>query len=348
LNSPIKDKSNKNEINIKLEKLEKPNNNYNDSENQDNQEKNEINNFNYFKKGILKSKENAKKKNLIINTNNSVIKEQVINEDETSNQTIKTKSAVNVINVVLQKKSIMHKKSDSVSNMTNNTKIINNTNNAKIINNANTNYINKENIQNDNKFDLTRSKSINSVAVGLKGKHRNKTQSLSNLSNNTTNINNPIYINNENTNEKWKLLKVNDIISEQKLYCKNGKDIMMQGPLFKYTPHPNNKTHLYFQSYANKFFILSKNYFGYYRSKEDFLTIQNPLFEISNTNICSVNRFNFEKNNFDNKQNGKTHYYLSLDYYSILPYQNTSMNNNIEQKIEEDPYCNEDKKNYDV
>ena len=73
MNSPIKDKSNKNEINIKLEKLEKPNNNYNDSENQDNQEKNEINNFNYFKKGILKSKENAKKKNLIINTNNSVI-----------------------------------------------------------------------------------------------------------------------------------------------------------------------------------------------------------------------------------------------------------------------------------
>lgn len=237
---------------------------------------------NYFKKRILK--EQQEKKNLLINTNNSIIQEheldhnesKKVNENEISSNTINTK------NTPLQKMVV-----------------------------EDNSYILREN---NKEKDLTRSKTNNSLFHGNTKHKKNPSTSILN-NNNKSNQNQNSNIILDNNNEKWKKLKIGDIISERGLLNGNPNDILMQGQLLRYTLYPQNKTHLYSQCYSSKFCILSRNYFGYYRSKEDFLTIQNPLLHIANSNICSVNRINLEKNKNDTKNKGKHYYYLLLEYY---------------------------------
>ena len=187
-------------------------------------------------------------------------------------------------------------KDDNLSNFNEN-KIINISNNSNYLSNSkNNNYSNRKNSNSKQKqkpkinqktLKLFQS---NSLSISNPYSPNNK----DNLINNITNLNNIFLNKNNNNNDKWRNLDVNEIISHNKHNSYKDDDIMYKGNIYKLI-----LTYIFrnCNTKNEKFCLLTQKKLFIFNSKENYLLMNKPNHNIDLNNIENCGRIDFRNLN---------------------------------------------------
>ena len=110
-------------------------------------------------------------------------------------------------------------------------------------------------------------------------------------------------------NSAWKNISISNVIPENKLLSNLDDEIMFQSVLDKFTASTNKRQK---HTHIDKFCMINKKEFRCYKSKETFLTLQNPSQRILFENISNVKRLLIPENGSKLNANEKTNYYFYL------------------------------------
>ena len=187
-------------------------------------------------------------------------------------------------------------KDDNLSNFNEN-KIINISNNSNYLSNSkNNNYSNRKNSNSKQKqkpkinqktLKLFQS---NSLSISNPYSPNNK----DNLINNITNLNNIFLNKNNNNNDKWRNLDVNEIIFHNKHNSYKDDDIMYKGNIYKLI-----LTYIFrnCNTKNEKFCLLTQKKLFIFNSKENYLLMNKPNHNIDLNNIENCGRIDFSNLN---------------------------------------------------
>ena len=121
--------------------------------------------------------------------------------------------------------------------------------------------------------------------------HNNSTNTKLNNNTNNNNDNHTEYIIHKNIND---FLDIKNIIPEYRLNHLKDDEIIYSGTLEKILKIPEkNKI-----AYSQRFCILTKNYFAYYKSKESYISLNKPLLLLNNNNIIRIENTSFIDNTY--------------------------------------------------
>ncbi len=131
----------------------------------------------------------------------------------------------------------------------------------------------------------------------------------------------------QNLNDAWRSIIISNIIPENKLLSSNNEEILYQGFLDKFH-HASRGNNL-----QTKFCVCLRTEFLCFKSKETFLTMQNPSHKINFTSVVSCKRINLsDKLNKTNKQM----FYFFIDFrnsdFSITSFRDNKSISKIENE----------------
>ncbi len=178
----------------------------------------------------------------------------------------------------------------------------------------------KENVSTtNNKNEITESQNNENQNNDLNNKNNNNIKNNNNNINNTTNNNNENRQSNNNTinnkklkskgilkhktekndksnydNKKIKNFNIFQIIPEKKLFSLKEDDIVFASDLERMI----NNSDKGIITYSNRFCILTKSFFSYFSSKESFIRLKKPLFQINIQYITRIEEANLDENSF--------------------------------------------------
>jgi len=192
-------------------------------------------------------------------------------------------------------------KDDNLSNLNEN-KIINISNNSNYLSNNknNNNYSNRKNNNSNSNSKQKQKPKINQKTLKL---FQSNSLSISNpyspnykdnLINNITNLNNIFLNKNNNTNDKWRNLDINEIISHNKHNSYKDDDIMYKGNIYKLI-----LTYIFrnCNTKNEKFCLLTQKKLFIFNSKENYLLMNKPNHNIDLNNIENCGRIDFSNLN---------------------------------------------------
>ena len=178
----------------------------------------------------------------------------------------------------------------------------------------------KENVSTtNNKNEITESQNNENQNNDLNNKNNNNIKNNNNNINNTTNNNNENRQSNNNTinnkklkskgilkhktekndksnydNKKIKNFNIFQIIPEKKLFSLKEDDIVFASDLERMI----NDSDKGIITYSNRFCILTKSFFSYFSSKESFIRLKKPLFQINIQFITRIEEANLDENSY--------------------------------------------------
>ncbi len=178
----------------------------------------------------------------------------------------------------------------------------------------------KENVSTtNNKNEITESQNNENQNNDLNNKNNNNIKNNNNNINNTTNNNNENRQSNNNTinnkklkskgilkhktekndksnydNKKIKNFNIFQIIPEKKLFSLKEDDIVFASDLERMI----NNSDKGIITYSNRFCILTKSFFSYFSSKESFIRLKKPLFQINIQFITRIEEANLDENSY--------------------------------------------------
>ena len=215
----------------------------------------------------LIEKEKSWNANTIIYQNNDIIN---IRSDEKENKNERSKDFNNEIN-----NDISIKDNEAQEEKKNDKENIDNNNNQKAHKNRlKSNVMPKIRPQNTSDEVLNKSSRADKNKKDLKKKEQNNNIKQKEIQANE---------NFENENEHQ--LDINNIIPEFRLITKKENDIIYSGVLEKILKVPMNANKIV---YSERFCIITKNYFAYYKSKESFISSNKPICKIDNKDIIGI------------------------------------------------------------
>jgi len=233
-------------------------------------------------------KQNQNKENIQLNENNnnnsSENKENKKNEENGENND--------------GKKEEINKIDNSKKENGNDIVVENNNNNIEINNKEKEKELNQNNKLtnlNNNKEDISKEKQE------VKPKVNVDTKPMKINSAELEKIQNNLKLNNLNykAQSKQKLINelfdIKNIVPEYKLNHLKEDDIIYSGTVEKITKIPGKDDKI---SYSQRFCVLTKNYFAYYKSKESFISLNKPLLLINNNNIKRIENTSFKDNTY--------------------------------------------------
>ena len=241
---------------------------------------------NYNISNDVKNEKNKEKDNILKNEENN------INENKENNNINKQEEINKVDN------------SQDNKNDNNNTNSNNNIQNQNNINNNDT----KEIIVNDNKVNNNQNLDNNLLKVKPrikptntgdgqasnieKNKEKEKVEKIqNNLKIKITNNKNGQFKQN-NINEFY---DIKNIIPEYRLNHLKDDEIIYSGTLEKILKIPGKDNKI---TYSQRFCILTKKYFAYYKSKESYISLNKPMLLLNNTNIKRIENTCFRDNTY--------------------------------------------------
>ena len=178
----------------------------------------------------------------------------------------------------------------------------------------------KENVSTtNNKNEITESQNNENQNNDLNNKNNNNIKNNNNNINNITNNNNENRQSNNNTinnkklkskgilkhktekndksnydNKKIKNFNIFQIIPEKKLFSLKEDDIVFASDLERMI----NNSDKGIITYSNRFCILTKSFFSYFSSKESFIRLKKPLFQINIQFITRIEEANLDENSY--------------------------------------------------
>ena len=182
-------------------------------------------------------------------------------------------SSLEVINEIKENVSTTNNKNEITESQNND--LNNKTNNN--IKNDNNNINNITNNNNENR--QTNSNNINNKKLKSKGILKNK-----NEKNDKINYD----------NKKIKNFNIFQIIPEKKLFSLKEDDIVFASDLERMI----NNSDKGIITYSNRFCILTKSFFSYFSSKESFIRLKKPLFQINIQFITRIEEANLDENSY--------------------------------------------------
>ena len=178
-------------------------------------------------------------------------------------------------NLQIQKNSTL----EVIDEIKENISTTNNNNKNENIENNNNNNNKNENIENNN------NNNNNNKKLKTKG-------ILKNNKNNNNKENKKEKI--DYDNKKIKNFNIFEIISEKKLSSLKEDDIVFASDLERMI----NNFGKGIITYSNRFCVLTKNFFSYFSSKESFIRLKKPLFQINIQYITRIEEANLDENSF--------------------------------------------------
>ena len=284
--------------------IEKPNN-------QENIEKKESNGNNILDKNNNQKMTEAQEKNCNNGNNinekiNDNIKENIKeNNGNNNNETQKNNEIIK--NEVITKDNAVEKNEDLKNNGSNQNNIKNEKskndkkksipkNKKKSENNGNDDA--KTNSKNKNKYKMkpkksnSTNKSMNKKIQKDKIKEKINVKVRNRSANNSSSNNKKVLINKENVLGEHKNINnpidIHYFISEYKLTHLKDGDIVYSGLLEKVLHIPEKNSY----SYSERFCVLTKNEFSYYKSKEYYISVNKPMLVVKNSYISSIEQLN--------------------------------------------------------
>jgi len=109
--------------------------------------------------------------------------------------------------------------------------------------------------------------------------------------------------------QKLKEVDIFSLIPEQRFKEAKAEDILIQGELFKYTPPQIHFAH----AYVAKYCVLTKTEFRYYKSKETFFRLGNPLMKLPIFSITYCDIFDPKNLNLSQHDKKKEMYTFSIN-----------------------------------
>ena len=106
--------------------------------------------------------------------------------------------------------------------------------------------------------------------------------------------NNSLNIVSNNQKNNLDLFDIKNIIPEYKLNHLKNNEIIYSGTLDKILRIPEKET----IAYSQRFCVLTKNYFSYYKSKESFISLNKPMISININNIIRIENTSFRDNTY--------------------------------------------------
>ena len=182
-------------------------------------------------------------------------------------------SSLEVIDEIKENVSTTNNKNEITESQNND--LNNKTNNN--IKNDNNNINNITNNNNENR--QTNSSNINNKKLKSKGILKNK-----NEKNDKINYD----------NKKIKNFNIFQIIPEKKLFSLKEDDIVFASDLERMI----NNSDKGIITYSNRFCILTKSFFSYFSSKESFIRLKKPLFQINIQFITRIEEANLDENSY--------------------------------------------------
>ena len=182
-------------------------------------------------------------------------------------------SSLEVIDEIKENVSTTNNKNEITESQNND--LNNKTNNN--IKNDNNNINNITNNNNENR--QTNSNNINNKKLKSKGILKNK-----NEKNDKINYD----------NKKIKNFNIFQIIPEKKLFSLKEDDIVFASDLERMI----NNSDKGIITYSNRFCILTKSFFSYFSSKESFIRLKKPLFQINIQFITRIEEANLDENSY--------------------------------------------------
>ena len=212
---------------------------------------------------------------------NQITKKNIINDICDNNKENKQKE---------ENKNILNENIKNITNENNrDLNKINNDNQKENNNTIDNKVINDENENNENQNNKTKIKPTN-TGNGIFDKKR-KSQKITDIGNIHNNLNNHQLNNNNGINN---FFNINNIVSEYRLNHLKENEIIYSGTLQKILKIPEKNT----ITYSERFCLLTKNYFAYYKSKESYISLNKPLLLLNNKNIIRIENTCFVDNTY--------------------------------------------------